>query len=222
MDASGKNLAWISRHPYGHTGEAIFDLQDDYAKHADSLGLKDLKFIISEWDFWIYGEPAFDYIMQRWKPLAEHADRTVGSLHYRWREYQEGGYVFGIHGESNVPYGVLPPEWPNPGKDKPITYRYNAFWAMRNARGVQHAATLDVPALVGKSKRAWAIATSNAEQFNVVVYYGYPQPDPASKQQVEKIKLRIKASIPDQVKGRTLVISRADARKNDRAAAADR
>lgn len=218
MEACGKNLAWISRHPYGHTGEAVFQLHDEYAAYADSLGLTDLKFIISEWDFWVYGEPAFDYIMQRWKPLAERADRVVGTLHYRWREYLEGGYVFGVHGEHDPsegrPYGVLPAEWPNPGRNKPITYRYNAFWAMRHARGQQHEVTLDIPALkVGEAQRAWAIATSNAEQFNIVIYYGYPQPDLEKKQEVQAIKLHVRSAIPEQVKGRTLVISRADARQ---------
>ena len=30
MDRCGKNLYWISRHPYGQTGEAVFALQDRY------------------------------------------------------------------------------------------------------------------------------------------------------------------------------------------------
>ena len=40
MDRCGKNLDWISRHPYGHTGEAVFYLQDQYAAHAKSKGLE--------------------------------------------------------------------------------------------------------------------------------------------------------------------------------------
>jgi len=123
IDRCKGNLDWISRHPYGHTGEAVFALHDAYLAEARRLGLADLKFIITEWDFWIYGAPAFDYIMTRWKPLADHADTCLGTLHYRWREYQEGGYVFGVHGEFDQRYGELPPEWPNPGKNKPITYR---------------------------------------------------------------------------------------------------
>jgi hypothetical protein len=214
IERCGKNLSWISRHPYGLTGEAVFDLHDAYLQHARALGFDHLRFIITEWDFWIYGEPSFDYIMQRWKPLAERAGTALGSLHFRWREYEEGGYVFGLHGEFDKPYGLLPPEWPNPGKNKPITYRYNAFWAMRHARGTQHQATLDVPALsVGKSTRAYAIATSNDREFSILVYYGYPQPDLASKQSVEKLKLRVRSAIPAQIKGRTLIISISDARK---------
>ena len=120
MDLCGKNLNWISRHPYGHTGEAIFYLQDQYAKHAKELGLDNLKYIVTEWDFWIYGPPAFDYIMMRWKPVIEHADSCLGTLHYRWTEYMEGGYVFGVLGGGfKQKYGELPPEWPNPGITSP-------------------------------------------------------------------------------------------------------
>ena len=213
MDRCGKNLGWISRHPYGHTGEAVFSLQDEYLKHAKTVGLKDLKFIVTEWDFWIYGEPAFDYIMQRWKPELDHADTCLGSLHYRWREYHEGGYVFGVHGEFNERYGELPPEWPNPGKDKPITYRYNAWWIMRDCRGPQFAADLKSPQLAGSpSTRVYAVATSSGGRFNIVAYYGYPYADLAKGKSYGKIKLKIQAPIPPEVKGRTLVISRADAR----------
>jgi hypothetical protein len=214
MDACGKNLSWISRHPYGHTGEAVFALQDQYAKHAHEQGLDDLKFIVSEWDFWIYGEPAFDYIMQRWKPVADHADSCIGTLHYRWSEYTEGGYVFGVDGQADPahPYGQLPPEWPNPGIDKPITYRYDAFWAVRNLRGQQYAATLDVPELKSSlSQRAYALATSDGKQFNILVYCGYPYPSLSNHHSVEKIKLHVKATIPPEIKGRSLIIAKADA-----------
>jgi hypothetical protein len=170
-----------------------------------------LKFIITEWDFWIYGRPAFDYIMMRWKPLIEHADSCLGTLHYRWREYQEGGYVFGLHGEFDQRYGELPPEWPNPGKDQPITYRYNAFWIMRDCRGPQYAATLDVPELAdAESTHAYAVATSDGKQFNVVIYYGYPCEDLEQGTSYGKLKVHIRAPIPPRVRGRTLVIARAD------------
>ena len=158
MDRCGKHLSWISRHPYGQTGEAVFDQQDRYLAYAKKLGLDDLKFIITEWDFWIYGDPAFDYLMQRWKPVADHADSTLGTMQYRWREYEEGGYVFGIVGQFDQRYGELPPDWPNPGKNKPISYRYNAFWAMRDCRGEQFKTTLTVPALAdSQSPRVTAL-----------------------------------------------------------------
>jgi len=230
VDLCGKNIDWFSRHPYGHTGEAVFLLQDRYHEYAKAKGLKDLKFIITEWDFWIYGQPAFDYIMMRWKPLIDRADVCLGSLHYRWREYHEGGYVFGIHGEFDQQYGELPPEWPNPGKDNLISYRYNAFWAMRNCRGRQYAVDLNIPALAdsvaddpaeyaarvnegtGLSTRAYAVAASDGKQFNVVVYYGYPYTHVSEGKQYNQINLHIDSAIPPEVKGRTLVISRADCR----------
>ncbi len=213
IDRCGPNLDWISRHPYGHTGEAVFYLQDRYAEHARKKGLKGLKFIITEWDFWLYGEPAFDYAMMRWKPLIDHADSCVGTLHYRWREYQEGGYVFGLHGEFDTKYGELPPEWPNPGKNKPISYRYNGFWIMRDCRGPQYAAKVDVPALkTAEGPRAYAVATCDGKQYNVVIYYGYPYESQAQGKKFTKLKVRVRAPIPPEVKGRTLTIARANAK----------
>jgi uncharacterized membrane protein len=211
IDRCGANLDWISRHPYGLTGEAVFRLHDEFRKHAERRVRKDLRFIITEWDFWIYGKPAFDYIMQRWKPLLERADVCIGTLHYRWREYHEGGYVFGAHGEFDQRYGELPPDWPNPGRDKPITYRYNAFWIMRDCRGRQYAAELAIPSLARcESQRAYAAATCDAEQFNIVVHYGYPFPDPAAGKVYDRLSLRVRSAIPPAVKGRTLTVSRAN------------
>jgi uncharacterized membrane protein len=211
VDRTAENIGWISRHPYGHTGEAVFALGDKYIEHASAKGLKDLKYVITEWDFWIYGEPAFDYIMQRWKPLADHADTCLGSLHYRWREYHEGGYVFGLHGEFDQKYGELPPEWPNPGKNKVITYRYNAFWLMRDARGPQFAATVDSAQIASsESTRLWAIATARDSRFNIVAYYGYPYASLKEAKSYGKVRLRVRSPIPPEVKGRTLVVSRGD------------
>ncbi len=214
MDRCGKRLDWISRHPYGHTGEAVFYLQDRYTEHARGLGLDGLKYLITEWDFWIYGEPAFDYIMQRWKPVADHADSCLGTLHYRWREYAEGGYVFGVHGEFDQRYGELPPEWPNPGKNKPITYRYNAFWLMRNCRGQQYPVALDLPQLKSsESQRAYALATSDGGRFNVVLYYGYPHEDPQAGKTYDKLLIHVNTRLPEAVKGRKLTVARADCRR---------
>ena len=214
MDRCGKNLDWLSRHPYGHTGEAVFYLQDRFDEYARSKGLDELKFLITEWDFWIYGDPAFDYLMQRWKPVADHADKCLGTLQYRWREYQEGGYVFGVHGEFDQRYGELPPEWPNPGKNKPITYRYNAFWLMCNCRGPQYAAAIEVPQLkASESTRAWAIATSDERRFNLVLYYGYPYEDPQAGKTYDKLLLHVSAKLPAAVKGRKLTVARADSHR---------
>jgi len=231
MTLIGENLDWHSRHPYGQTGEGVFALQDKYLEHAKAIGNENLEFLITEWDFWIYGEPAFDYIMMRWKPLVDRADVCKATMHFRWREYQEGGYVFGVNGQFSKSYGQLPPEWPNPGINKPITYRYNAFWAMRDCRGGQYAVDLDIPQLpyaavaddpveyaervekeVEHSTRAYAVATSNGEQFNIVIYYGYPYINMKDGVKYDKLELRVVADIPPEVKGRQLVIERADCR----------
>jgi uncharacterized membrane protein len=211
IDGAGKNIDWVSRHPYGRTGEAVMATEDEFLNYAKSHGKPNLKFIITEWDFWIYGQPAFDYLMQRWKPLVDHADTCLGSLQYRWSEYEEGGYVFGVVGKFNQRYGELPPEWPNPGLDKPITYRYNAFWIMRDCRGTQYATDLSIPALqTSASPRAYAIATSNGTQFNIVIYLGYPYDSSANGKRFNSVKLHIHSAIPADVKGRSLVVSRAD------------
>jgi uncharacterized membrane protein len=211
IDGAGKSIDWISRHPYGRTGESIMDSQDVYLNYAKSHGCPDLKCIITEWDFWIYGQPAFDYIMQRWKPLADRADTCLGSLQYRWTEYEEGGYVFGVVGKFNQRYGELPPEWPNPGIDKPITYRYNGYWIMRDCRGGQFATELKIPDLKGSaSPRAYAIATATDKQYNIVVYAGAAYCSTSTEKRFDSLKLHIHSAIPSQVKGRTLVISRAD------------
>ncbi len=214
IDRCGKNLDWFSRHPYGHTGEAIFALQDRYREYAASKGIPDLKFIITEWDFWIYGEPAFDYLMTRWKPLLDHADSCLGTMQYRWREYHEGGYVFGVHGEFDGAYGALPREWPNPGKDKPITYRYNAFWIMRDCCGKEFAAKIVSPELAAaKGPRAYAVATSDGKQYNLVLHYGYAFSDPKTGARYDRIKLHVHAPIPPGITGRSLVVSHADCRE---------
>ena len=56
------------------------------------------------------------------------------------------------------------------------------------------------------------MATSDGKQFNIVVNYGYPYENLQTGERFEAIKLRVKAPIPPEVKGRTLVISRADCR----------
>ena len=209
----GKNMNWISRHPYGLTGEAVFDLQDEFMKYARSLGFNHLKFIITEWDFWVYGRPAFDYIMQRWLPVVNHATTCLGTLQYRWREYDEGGYNFGVIGQFNQRYGQLPPQWPNPGLNKPITYRYNAFWIMRNCRGTRYATKLNIPALkTSPTPYAYAITTSNRKQFNIVIYYGYPYTHLAAGKRYTGLRLHVDVPIPSRVRGRTLVLARANAR----------
>ena len=168
--------------------------------------------------FWIYGDPAFDYMMQRWKPVADHADSTLGTMQYRWREYQEGGYVFGIIGEFDQHVWRAAARMAEPRQNKPISYRYNAFWAMRDCRGEQFKTTLTVPALAdSRSPRPYGITTVQEDKLNLVLYYGYPYIDPKSSQRVDKLSLHVKIALPTDLKPHTLTISRADA-QNQRGA----
>jgi uncharacterized membrane protein len=213
IDRCGPNLGFVCRNPSGLTGEAIFYLQDEFSRYAASKGLKDLKFLVNECDFWLYGEPSFDYLMMRFKPTIDHADSCLGVLQWTWQEYAEGGYVYGLVSWMNEAYGERAPGWPNPGKDKPITFRYNAFRVMRDCRGSQYAATLAAPDLAGaEATRAYAVATCDGKQFNIVAYYGYPYTDLAKGAVYKSLKVRVRAPIPPQVKGRTLIIARADAK----------
>ena len=213
IDRCGKKLDWVSRKPFGMTGEAVFDLQDRFSAYAKKHGRKNLPFLITEWDAWLYGEPEFDYIMQRWKPLADHADTCLTTMQSRWREYTEGGYAYGFVSHTDGEYGERPPGWANPGKGKLNTYRYNAFWIMRDCRGTQYKVDLQIPEFKrSPSQRSYAIATSDGQQFNVVLYYGYPYINPQTGQDYNSIKLHLRVPIPREIKGRTLVVSRADAR----------
>ena len=116
-----------------------------------------------------------------------------------------------MHGEFDQQYGELPPEWPNPGKDKPITYRYNAFWLMRNCRGSQCDVRLYSPELkTSQSKRAYAIATRSGGRLNIVAYYGYPYEDTSKSKSYSKLKVRLQTKLPKEVKGRNVVIARGD------------
>ncbi len=213
IDQCGTNLNWITRHVSGRTGEATFMLEDEYAAYAKEKGLKDLKFMITEWEFWGYGRPAFDFIMQRWKPLADRADVCLATMQYHWVEYAQGGYVHGLIGKQDGSYGERPVDWPNPGKNKPVTYRYNGFWIMRDCRGPQLEAQLDVPDLkCSACQRAYAIATTNKGALNVVIYFGYPLADYDKGQLINKLKVKINVPLPPEIKGHSLTISRADAR----------
>lgn len=138
--------------------------------------------------------------------------------------------MFGIHGEFDQRYGELPPEWPNPGKNKPITYRYNAFWIMRHCRGQQYEVGLKSPQLgdliipgreeykarlndpMARASHVYAVATSDGGKYNIVAYYGYPRYNPLTGQYFPTIKLRVRSAIPSEVKGRQLILARADCR----------
>lgn len=214
IDGCGENLGWITRIPAGITGEAIFAAQDEYLAHAREKGVKNLQFLLAESEFWLYGAPSFDYFMTRFKATTDHADSTLGSFYYSWPEVSPDGYVFGLVGSTNDKLGDLPPEWPNPGKDKPITYRYNAYWIMRDCRGPQYPVKLDCPEIAASpSSHAFGVATCDGKKFNIVIDYGYAYQDLQKGREYQSLKIHVKVPIPAEVTGRTLTISRADCKQ---------
>jgi len=82
---------------------------------------------------------------------------------------------------------------------------------MRDCRGPQVAARVDVPALApSASPRAYAIATSRDGRFNIVIHYGYPYANLEKGERYAALRLRVTVPLPPEVKGRTLVVARAD------------
>lgn len=64
----------------------------------------------------------------------------------------------------------------------PITYRYDAFWILRDCRGPQFPAALVSFELDhALSLHAYAVATCDGNAYNIVVNYGYACRDPAAK-----------------------------------------
>ncbi len=86
IDACGAQTDWISRHPYGWTGEMVFKAQDDFAAYAASKGHEHIQFIVTEWDFWIMGRQKFDYMVKR-NFEAVKRENLLGALHYRLGMY---------------------------------------------------------------------------------------------------------------------------------------
>ena len=107
----------------------------------------------------------------------------------------------------------LPPQWPDPAQSKPLTFKYNAFWIMRNCRGTQYATQLNVPVLkTTPSHYAWAVATRKGKRLNIVIYYGFPYTDVATAKRYTALRIRLNVAIPPQVTGRTIVIATANDR----------
>jgi hypothetical protein len=213
IKACGKQLNWINAHPYGMTGQAIFRWERKYIQYARSIGDTKIKFNNTEWDFWVYGADSFDSIMQYWKPEIRSAGFCLGTLHYCWPEYQEGGYDFGMIGGWGIGGSQLPPQWPDPAQSKPLTFKYNAFWIMRNCRGKQYATKLSVPVLkTTPSHYAWAVTTRKGNRLNIVVYYGFPYTDLANAKRYTALHVHLNVAIPPQVTGRTMVTATANDR----------
>ena len=130
IDRCGANVDWISRHPYGWTGEMIFKLEDDIQAYAQKKGYKQIQFIVTEWDYWIQGRPKFDYMMKRYFEAVKRDD-LLGTLHYRLGQYDEGGYLFGVLWVGWGPAGVAG------AKGTPMHDAYDALWSFKDFRGVR-------------------------------------------------------------------------------------
>lgn len=209
IDNSGKYADWISRHPYGWTGEMIFKVQDDYTAYAKSKGYDHLKYIITECDFWIQGRQKFDYMVKR-NLASVKRDDTLGLLHYRLGMYNEPIYLFGIL-------------WGGWGQDKgagkpntPMHDAYDAFWIFRDFRGDRAQTTTTAAETAGNLvKHVLADAAANGDRLNVVMYYdwaygGQGYPNYKGGVLYNKVNAKVKLALTPSNKDRTLTLSRAN------------
>ena len=166
IEQCGAKADWISRHPYGWTGEMVFTLNQKFEEWAKARGHDHLKFIITEWDFWIMGRQKFDYMVRRNFEAVKHTDSVLGTLHYRLGYYPEPIYLFGVlwNGSNREKGGG---EWGEPMHDA-----YDAFWIFRDFRGAR--AAVETSADNAKlAARVHADATVDGAKHNVVLYYDW-------------------------------------------------
>lgn len=207
IDKAGPDIDWISRHPYGWTGEMLFKLQDDFAAYARKKGYGHIKFIITEWDFWIQGRQKFDYMMKR-NFEAVKREELLGTLHYRFGMYGEPIYLFGIMwGGWGQNQGAGP-------ANTPMHDAYDAFWIFRDFRGqrVETAKTTTVNAQL--LDHMLVDATRDGDKLNIILYYdwaydGAGYKDYAKGLNYTKVNAKIKLALPAAAKDRVLTISRA-------------
>lgn len=208
MRLAGNDLDWISRHPYGWTGEMIFQKQDEYAAWRKAQNLKPIEFIVTEWDFWIQGKPKFDYMMRRYFEAVKR-DNLAGTLHYRLGQYEEGGYLFGVL-------------WAGWGREKsasakgePMHDAYDAIWMFRDFRGQRVSVTGSTPNAPGLDAHILADAARDGEKLNIVLYFdrgadGSGWKDFSRGVQYTKTRITLSAKVAPSKTARTLSISRAN------------
>ncbi|OPZ30881.1 MAG: hypothetical protein BWZ02_00526 [Lentisphaerae bacterium ADurb.BinA184] len=207
IDACGGHADWISRHPYGWTGEMLFKAQDDFAAYAAGKGHGHLQFIITEWDFWIMGREKFDYMVKRYFEAVKR-ENLAGTLHYRLGMYNEPIYLFGIL-------------WGGWGQDKgagqpntPMHDAYDAFWIFRDFRGERVATTRRAPGSEGLLGHVLADATRNGDKLNAVLYYDWAYDGTGYKDykagvNYGTVRAQITLAFPPAGKERRLALSRA-------------
>lgn len=178
---------WISRHPYGWTGEMVMANQDSVAAWMKERGLREIPFIITEWDFWIQGREKFDYMMRR-NFEAVRRDNLLGTLHYRLGQYPEPIYLF----------GALWTGWGQErgagAKGTPMHDAYDAFYLWRDFRGQR------VP-VVGTTNHLLADAVRDGDKISAVVYNDWAAAAPA--------RVSLNLQMAPSTRARTMSIVRA-------------
>jgi uncharacterized membrane protein len=209
IDRGGLQYAdWISRHPYGWTGETCLAQEDDVYEYAKRKGFDKLEFIITEWDFWIAGKPKHDYMMKRFFE-AVRREHCIGTLHYRLGQYAEPVYMF----------GMLWCGWDKQHvKGTPMHDAYDAFWLFRDFRGQRVAIEKTIetknvnPHL---ADHVLADAARDGDRLNLVLYYdwaydGTGYKDFAHGLNFKRARVNVKLALPADGRDRKLTISRAD------------
>ncbi len=209
IDKCGKNIDWISRHPYGWTGEMVFRQEDDLVSYAKSKGDSQIKFIITEWDFWIQGREKFDYMIKRDFESAKRQE-LLGTLHYCYAQYVEPIYLFGII-------------WDKWGQDigagpayTPMHDAYDSLWIFRDFRGARAQVEKTVPAGVAPKLTDHVLvdAVKDGNKLDAVLYYdwaygGTGYKDYAKGVCYDKVKVELKLAFAPSNKERTVTVSKA-------------
>ena len=208
IDRAGPDIDWISRHPYGWTGEMLFKVEDEFQAYARQKGYNQIKFIVTEYDFWIQGRQKFDYMMKRYFEAVQRED-CLGTLHYRFGMYNEPIYLFGVMwGGWGQNQGAGP-------ANTPMHDAYDALWAFRDFRGPRVPVTVQAPGVTPQLlNHVKADAVCNGGKVNVVLYYdwaydGTGYKDYAKGVQYARINTTLQLTLPKSAQARTVTLSSA-------------
>ncbi|MGA2068298.1 MAG: hypothetical protein ABSG86_25220 [Thermoguttaceae bacterium] len=209
IDHGGLKYAdWISRHPYGWTGETCLAREDQVYEYARRKGFDKLEFIITECDFWICGRVKHDYMVKRFFE-AVRREHCTGLLHYRLGQYAEPIYMF----------GMLWCGWDKQhAQGAPMHDAYDAYWLFRDFRGRRAAVEktlLTKDAGPGLAGHVWADAARNGDKLCLVLYYDWAYDGSGYKDYTRglnfsRMNVRVQLAFPAVGRARKLAISRAD------------
>lgn len=211
IDRAGADVDFIARHPYGHTGEGLFRQEDDFRAYAHAKGHDQIKFFITEWDYWIQGRPKFDYMMKRTFATVKRDD-LIGTMHYRLDQYEEPVYQFGALWGFGGP-GAGP-------KGTPMHDAYDSYWIFKDFRGTRVPVTKSLTAadmagpMSGFLPHMLADGSRDGDVLSAVLYYdwaydagGYTDFARAVRYPVASVQARL--LFPAATRDRILTISRA-------------